>query len=550
MLFDAISPAMGKLPNIDTNARTKQLLAFYKKPLTGLSLFFGRKRPEDEIVKVLRGPLREGDVRKRLSSIPSIVEAGSKSPQIFPILIKDGDVRVHSSAAFAVSASISSSRDLREDFIGQVVEFFMHKDLRMQYYAAGLLGRVAAEHPEALQKSMPRILALLKEKELSFYVHPRAFAVGNIGIEAPRLVEDYLLDLAPLLGEQKEIILALERISSRNPQLVKDCVPQLVEILKSANLETFSICWDAAVILARISVSTPELGQLVGGHMENLLQGDEVFTRAFSTYVIGELGLRSPGAVTGILPKLIERLDDEPDVRWFATLALGRIGAKSATLAEKLSPMLLERLRDDEPLVRGAATVSLRYISLFSPELVKNILPSLSEMLKDKHPTMRGIAAIGLKLISLVTSDLVSDFASALADISREENADARRGAATAFHYISRFYESSIDRTLVPQIAELLGDKEPRIRDRALMAVKNIAVSCPDDAKDSIQRVYELLGDKEANIRRDAAYVLFEFANKYPEPIKELALVKLVEMLEDNDIHVQSFAALTLGRLI
>jgi HEAT repeat protein len=513
-------------------------------------LFFGRKRPEDEIVKELRGPLREGDVRKRLSSIPSIVEAGSKSPQIFPILIKDGDVRVRSSAAFAVSATISSSRDLREDLIGQLVEFFMHKDLRMQYYAAGLLGRVASEHPEALQKSMPRILALLKEKELSLYVYPRAFAVGNIGIESPRLVEGQLSDLAPLLGEQKEITIALERISSRSPQLVKDCVPQLVEILKGASQETFSICWDTAVILARISVNTPELGQLVGGHMENLLQGEEVFTRAFSTYVIGELGLRSPSVVTGILPKLMERLDDEPDVRWFATLALGRIGAKSKIIAERVSQLLLERLQDDEPLVRGAATVSLRYISLSSPELVKNILPSLSEMLKDKHPTIRGIAAIGLKLISLVTSDLVSDVAGALADATPEENSDARRGAATAFHHVSRFYEPSIDKALVPQIAELLGDKEPRIRDRALMAVKNIAVSCPDDVKDSIPRVYELLGDKEANIRRDAAYALYEFAEKYPGPIKELALVKLVEMLEDKDIHVQSFAALTLGRLL
>ncbi len=171
-------------------------------------------------------------------------------------------------------------------------------------------------------------------------------------------------------------------------------------------------------------------------------------------------------------------------------------------------------------------------------------------MLNDKHPTMRGIAAIGLKLISLVTSDLVSDVAGALADATPEEYADARRGAATAFHYVSRFYESSIDKALVPQIAELLGDKEPRIRDRALMTVKNIAVSCPDDVKDSIQRVYELLGDKEANIRRDAAYALYEFPDKYRGPIKELALVKLVEMLEDKDMNVQSFVALTLGRLV
>jgi HEAT repeat protein len=397
---------------------------------------------------------------------------------------------------------------------------------------------------------MPRILALLKEKELSIYVRPRAFAVGNIGFEAPQLVEDLVQSVIPLLKDQEQIIIALERISARHPLLVKDCILQLEEILKNSSMKNFSACWDAAVVLARLSSSSPELGQFVLTRMEGLMSNNNNLARAFSTYVVGEFGLRKPEIIVEVLQKIFERLDDEPDIRWFATLALGRMGSMSPILAEKVTPRLKEKLNDPEPLIRGAATVSLRYIALSSPELVKNILPSFSEMLRDKHPTIRGIAAIGLKLISLVATDIVSDVAEALSDVSREENADARRGAATAFHHISRFYEPSIDKALVPQIVELLGDEEPRIRDRAVMAIKNIAVSCPEDAKDSIPRIIELLKDKENIIRRDAVYALSEFGGKYPELVKELAFVKLVELLEDKDIDVQSFAALALGRLM
>lgn len=493
-------------------------------------------------------------MNKRFSAIRALVETSSAFPQIFSPLLKNRNVRVHTSAAFAISSIIfSSSSELRGDMIKEAVEFFMHKDLRMQFYAAGLLGRVAASFPEALEDSMPRIIDLFRAKDFSFYIMPRAFAVGDIGFRAPQLIENLVPTIVQSLEEQELAMIALERISLRSPLLLKDYVPQLAEFLQKRQRDSRKLnarAWDATVVLARMSRISPELKQRIWTHAENLIEDKNIMVCAFASYIIGEIGLRDPGIVMDKLPRFTKLLDEEPDIRFSTALALGRISSRSPVLAEKVAPKLMKMIKDPEPLVRGAAVVSLRYMAMTSPELVKNILPNLSEMLRDKHPTMRGIAAIGLKLISLVSPDIVSDILESVSDMARETNADARRGAATAFHFLFRYFEPQLDNGLIPQIVELLGDTEPRIRDRAVMAIKNIAMISPDHVKDLIPKIVELLEDKDGNVRRDAVWTLAEFSVHYPEIVKEAAFPKLIKLLEDRNIDVYQFAALALGRLV
>jgi len=496
----------------------------------------------DELIHLLK----ESDIDKRFSAISSLVELKLSSIQTLLALLENKNVRVRTSAAFAISRMISKYPELRKQLIEQVVEVLLHEDLRMQAYAAGLLGPIAANFPELLKDSMPRIISLFKGSASGF----SAFAVGQIGLSAPQLVENLFPALTELCLE-KHNFAAITPISIKHPQLLKNSINQLMEFIKKTDTNTQISGITAAEILVRLSKSSPELEQLIWNYAERLMKENNAQARVCASYLIGEIGLKRPEIAIDILLPELEKSREEwsRSYHYHTILAVGRISSKSPVLAEKVKPKLMELKKKPWPIFRGFVAVSLIYTLLASPEFIRKVSTKLPDRLKDKHPTARAITASSLKLLSNLPLSIVSDALSGLADSVLEENPKTRFGAGFGLWVITSNYEHDIDKPLISLIIELLRDKQADIKCNALDAIANIAQICPEDVKDWIPEIVELLKDKDKAVRSHATLTLSYFTLNYPELIKELAFSRLIELVEDIE-GISNWAMLALSRLV
>jgi len=493
-------------------------------------LFWKKKTPEEKRMEEIIHLLKESNIDKRFSAISSLVELESSSIQTLLVLLENKNVRVRTSAAFAISRMISKYPELRKQLIEQVVEVLTHEDLRMQFYAAGLLGRIATNYPELLKTSIPRIISLLKEN-----VSVSSVALRQIGLSAPQLVENLLPELIELSLEKHNFD-AITPISIKHPQLLENSINQLMEFIKKTDKNSQSSGINAANILIRISKSNPELEQLIWNYAERLMKENNGQAKVFASYLIGEIGLKRPEIAIDILLPELEKSREEwsKSYCYHQILAVGRISSKSSVLAEKVKPKLMELKKKPWPIFRGFVAVSLIYTLLASPEFTQKISTKIPDSLKEKHPKKRTIAAISLKLLSNLPLSVISDALSGLADSILEENPKSRFGAGTGLWIISSNYEHDIDKPLISLIVELLRDKQADIKRQTLFAIDNIAQICPEDVKDFIPEIVELLKDKDESVRILAAAVLGDFTLNYPELIKEQAFSTLIELLDIN----------------
>lgn len=522
-------------------------------------MFWRKKTVEEERAATLIPLLKEKDVSKRLSIIPQLMEQVPASPKILSVLLKDRDPRVRMSAAFTVSSMIATSPTLRQEQVRIAADLLEHGDFLVSMYAASVLGRVAEKFPDFLRNLVPGIVTFPKELSMQGMAH--ALAAGEIGFRAPEVIETVI----PLIDQSLEgkgpardyAIIAFGRISCRSPLLLKDFVPQIISYMKETKDQSTGL--DAALILARISASSPEVSrQLIWPHVEGLLKEKNDVTRAAVALLMGELGLRNPEIALDILPKLTDLLKDEnPMVRVLMALSLGRMSTRSQILAEKVVPELL-KMRDDPDLGnRICVFASLRYVAATSPQLIREALPDISKMLKDQNPNVRKAAAVGLKLVSFVLPDLMSEITDKIAE-QIDEGAEAlkqgplvvRKGVAMTFHMISRCFDPEVDGGLLPEMVALLDDTEPKIRERGLLAIKNIATGYPDLVRVWLPQLVRLLDDKQPIVRRGAALALAEIGVTYPDLVREAAVLKLVEMLEDRELAVSVYIAFSLGQLM
>jgi HEAT repeat protein len=511
-------------------------------------MFWRKKLPEEEKADEFRKLLKEKDVNKRLSAISSLTDVGSRSPQIFPSLLQDRDIHVCSSAAFAISSLISSYPELREELVRKAMELLKHRDYRMQRYAASLLGRVAAHFPELIKDLLPEITPLAKEGDVAY-----ALAVREIGIQAPQLIEDMMPTMTQALEGKKNAIraalIALERISWKSPVLLRDSMPHLLNIVRKTDSLQISVL--AAGALTNISMSSPDLGkQLVWPLVEDLMEKKKEVARTCVSLMVWGVGLAHPELVMNALPKIAKLSEDDVAIGMLLGLGLGRIGSQSRVLAEKVTPELLKFVNDPHPAVRVLGIIGLRYVAQISPKLVKAVVPDLSKMLEHKDATVRGTVAIGLKLISLVSPDILQDVVEMVSDVIAEGNIGARHAAAAVFNMIAKYYDPTVDEGVIPEIAGFLGDEDSKVRDQALLAIKNIALRNPSLVKEWVPQVAKLLEDKNETVRRHATWALEEVAVDHPELVKETALSKIIMLLDDKSVKVRMFAALSLGKLI
>lgn len=533
---------------------------------------FRKKSPEEEELKKHTTFLKSKHVGESLAAVSTIVSMGSSSPEtmgryivsLLPQMLKDGNVRVHTRAAFIASGLISTSPNTRRELVKQFIGLLRHNDPAMKLYAAAIIGRVAENYPEDLRPHIGEITQLFDDKN-RINAWAAAAALGEIGYRAPQIAEDVAPFLDKQLREKKPLsrflsVITYSRISLRSPTIVKNSILPLLDVARGAQEpEGFDIGLDISLIIARLMNARPDLVEAhVMPHVNSFLEEKNPIARASIVYLIGELGMRQPHLVNKLLPKLTQLCNDkDARVRGLMALALGRMSYRSKELAEVTVPELMKLLEDKEDRVQGAAAISLRYIAANSPERIEPIIPKLSKMLEDKNKIIRGFAGFSLLLVSKVAPDLIGapgfsligDIIERAGKVIAEGYASARRGAGFALHFTSRYPDSVIDRGLLPEVLRLMEDKDPNVRGRAVMALKNMVPAFPDFVLEHLAMIMGLLEYKDGGVRMQASYALAEIADYHREAVKEIALERMVRLLEDSDQRVRAIAAFCLGRI-
>jgi HEAT repeat protein len=518
---------------------------------------FRKKSQEEEELSKYFPSLKSKDMGESLSAVSKIVSMASASPEtigrylvsLLPKMLKDGDVRIRTRAALMASGLISALPGFRGDLVESVVGLLGHSDPAMRMYASALLGRISTDYPEHVMNHLEEVLTLLGEKD-PLKVWTTSNALGEIGFRSPGLAGDVVAKMAePLREKGAFFITALSRISLGSPLAVESAIPQMVEAVRKAS--DLFVGLEVSVIMARLAYASPELAEVsVLPHVRSLIEDKNFVARASSVYLVGELGIRRPGLVKELAPRLTALFGDKDAyVRLLLALAMSRVSYRSREFAETFAPLLTRLLEDREDHVRGAAAIGLRYLAASAPDLVEPIVPKLSGMLEEKNRTLRGIAGLSLQLVSKVAPDIISEIIERAGKAVAEGGADARRGAVVTLHMVSRYPDTEIDEGLLPEIERLMGDNDVKVRGRSVMALKNMTPTFPDFVLEQLPRVIDLLGDKEREVKIQAAYALGEVSDYHPETVKKLALERLVKALEDPDQMVRAIAALSLGRI-
>lgn len=136
--------------------------------------------------------------------------------------------------------------------------------------------------------------------------------------------------------------------------------------------------------------------------------------------------------------------------RFMIVKALGRIGHADAL------PVLFDALREDDPWVRAAAAGALIQVG-------KPAIDGLTHGLRDDNKHVRRAAAKALGKIGVDDEIAIR----VLADALEDEDSAVRRFAAEALGRMG-------DGVVVPELAEVLNDKNPKTRIAAFRALASL----------------------------------------------------------------------------
>jgi HEAT repeat protein len=427
--------------------------------------------------------------------------------------------------------------------------------------------------------AVPRLIALLKEKELSndvgfsFSRPAVAAALGNIGPAA-----------APALGEivqhqdrnvRHQAFWALEQLGPN----ARTAVPALIEALKNGKDE---VRWYAALALARIG---PEARSAVPALIE-ALKDKEKEVRIYAAQALRTIA--DPASKAALNAAFMRETDFrarrdmafdlllvDPDhrqalallldhlkhkdagVREFAISLLGVVGAK----AREAVPLLNEILKKEmDPSKRLDVVRTLVRIDSGQPDALSLLLASL----KDKNVNLRRIGENALYRLGPQDRGAIPILTEAL---NKETDAGIRRMLAGMLWRIhpgqpeaqvvllkalndEEFNVQSYARwalgesnpelkTSVPVLTEIL-KKETDVKVRRSLA--KLLVGFEPGHREAVAVLLDALKDKDKIVRYVAAWALVGSATQDAVPA-------LIDALKDKDLNVSRGAAEALARI-
>jgi HEAT repeat protein len=279
------------------------------------------------------------------------------------------------------------------------------------------------------------------------------------------------------------------------------------------------------------------------------LESTDAATQIKAVNEIGELGLQAKAAV----PALIKALSNSnQELQWRAAAALSEMDGE----AKDAVPALTKALKSDDPLVRGHAAHALQSIGPASQSAV----PTLAAMINDKDKHVRRAALVAIIGIRPEPKVLVPVLRQALehtdmdpsltvpalnalgeagdlgmqALIDELQNEKARYWAVIALAGTG-----SKAKGAVPEIAKLIGEKDPELRMQSLIALGEIGA----DSKAALPAIVKSLGDEQPSVRYGATFALGRIAVPNNE-----ATAQLKKQLDSPDPFLKLISAWSLAR--
>jgi HEAT repeat protein len=286
-------------------------------------------------------------------------------------------------------------------------------------------------------------------------------------------------------------------------------VPALVEALGHKEARYW-----ASLVLAEIGPAAKDAAPALA----KILSDERPEVRLEALVALGEIG---PDAKVAV-PAAIKALDDkEVSVQYAAVYALGQIEDPSAAEA------LAKAAKSDDHFLAQLGIWASATVDRKNPEKMNAAIKALVAGLVDEHAAHRTAAARGL--LDLNQPELVSKEIDSLVPTLDDEKLD---------RFTSAF--ASLGGRVVPRAIEVLGDADPKRRERALRILAKVG----PEAAPAVPALVKLLGESDANLKTGALYTLAAIG-----PKADGAVEAITKALADSDREVKLTAGYALGKI-
>ncbi|CAE7839114.1 unnamed protein product [Symbiodinium sp. CCMP2592] len=425
--------------------------------------------------------------------------------------------------------------------------------------ALGHMGSAAAS-------SVPEILKQLRRRSTSSFREPVAFALANIGQEAPEAVLPSVLEALQasewyvrwvaasacgLLGEKAAAFVprlrqlakydSEEKVRTVASQSLSDM--SKVITLPTPNMTDWQLQLDSTSSQARADAAN-ELGKWGKQAAEaipkltQLLQDDrevagDMCVRDAAVRALGHIGSAAASSVPEILKQLRRR--STSSFREPVAFALANMGQQAP---EAVLPSLLEALQASEWYVRWVAASACGLLG----EKAAAFVPRLRQLAKyDSEEKVRTVASQSLSDMSKVITLPMPN----MADWQLQLDGTSSQARADAANELGKWGKQAAE--AIPKLTQLLQDDrevagEMCVRDAAVRALGHIGSAAASSVPEILK---QLRRRSTSSFREPVAFALASMGQQAPEAV----LPSVLEALQASEWYVRWVAASACGLL-
>ncbi len=423
-----------------------------------------------------------------------------------------------------------------KNLVPKLIEKLDDPSGKVRRYTAYVLESISTTFPELFKDKITELMKKLDkpcEKPYRIYdreshdeiyfpnycQHARSWiaqTLENISKKFPELFKDKIPKLIELLDDSNDEVCAttgfiFKNIGRKYPELVKDAIPRLLRNVEAPS----DVCFGAVEALLQIAEKyAEEIKDKIDVLMEKLewLTSDDDAIYEDIADILHIIWKKYPSLVEEAMKNLWEDLDV------YKTRAISAVAYKHPELVINTIPKLKEALSGKDESIRDSVVAALGNIGVRYPQLIKDIIPKLTELLVDENPD-----------VCEVTYNVLVD----LVDKHPE-----------------------IVENIIPKLKEItfrvitetdLFNKY-NLEDLTYFLKKTIIERHPKIIEDTIPKLIEKLDDPNEETRRRTIWLLGEIGEKKPELVKN-AIQNLKEKLNNISIEVRQQATKTLQKI-
>ena len=433
--------------------------------------------------------------------------------------------------------------------IDQLEVFLSADDPEVREYAASTLATEAAERPGDVRSAVSALIDRL-EDEAAIRSHATA-ALAAVARSHPSAIQDGVPALTDRLAGSATVradaVEALNAVAVDDPLAITESVEPLTAYVTD---DDTAVCQRATAALAAVARESPEIVAPVITAVAAATDHEQTAVRASTVETLESIVEAHPEVLSGeeaVTARLLDRLEDEPDIRADAMAAIrasaienpddpaleidpiaGRLGDEqdgvridaSATLEAlaTVDPVRvqtavepLRRALSDSPAVRASAISALRAVADTLPETdvdpLVSTVPAVTDRLEDVQPPVRLDAAATLDGIGGVRPGALREAIDSLATRLEDDDVETRQHAASALAAVAHEHPTDVAR-VVPDLAGRLEDAKLAIRADSARAIASVAPTEPESVREVVPALASCLDTEDETVRRASATAL------------------------------------------